>query len=71
MGTKVGDGGVGIAVGGTGDKVEVGPSRTFVRVGTGCGEGATVPGEAQAAINRVRSNPESRKGDVFSNRLSP
>jgi len=43
MGNKVGDGGVGIAVGGTGDKVEVGPSRTLVRVGTGCGEGATVP----------------------------
>jgi|GEM_PF-6422234 len=43
MGTKVGDGGVGIEVGGIGDEVEVGPSRTLVRVGMGCGEGATVP----------------------------
>lgn len=43
MGTKVGDGGVGIEVGGIGDEVEVGPRRTLVRVGTGCGEGATVP----------------------------
>jgi len=43
MGTKVGDGGVGIDVGGTGDTVQVGPSRTLVRVRMGCGEGATVP----------------------------
>ena len=71
MGTNVGEGGVGIVVGGTGDNVEVGPSRTLVRMGTGCGEGATVPGEAQAAINRGRSNAENRKGDGLTNRLSP
>ena len=35
MGTKVGVGGVGIAVDGTGDHVEVGPRRTLVRVGMG------------------------------------
>jgi len=43
MGTKVGVGGVGIEVGGIRDEGDGGPSRTLVRVGTGCGEGATVP----------------------------
>lgn len=59
IGTKVGEGMGGTAVGGTGDIVDVGPSLTGVRLGGGVWVGWIVPGGAHAVvrIDRQRRIP--------------
>lgn len=54
IGIKVGEGMGGTAVGGTGDIVDVGPSRTGVRLGGGVSVGWTVPVGAHAVVRKDR-----------------
>ena len=56
IGTNVGEGTGGTAVGGKGDTVDVGPSLTGVRLGGGEWVGWIVPGVAHAVVRKDRQS---------------